>query len=91
MRINNSYEINQAAVSTTKAAAPPPSQASDGAAASQGAEAGEKVTVSAEAQRLASAASDADNAKVQALATSLHNGTFKIDAHAIAARIVDGG
>jgi flagellar biosynthesis anti-sigma factor FlgM len=48
--------------------------------------------VSAQAQQLAAkAAADADDAKVQKLTTSIQNGTFKIDPHAIASRIVDGG
>jgi negative regulator of flagellin synthesis FlgM len=94
MRINNLYgEMDKAVVSssTTKAASPAPSSASDGSSNAAG-QVGERVTLSPQAQELAAkAAADADDAKVQKLTASLQNGTFKIDAHAIANRIVDGG
>jgi negative regulator of flagellin synthesis FlgM len=93
MRINNGYgEIDKAALQTTKSASPAATPASKDASGSSAGQVGEKVTVSAQAQQLAAkAAADADDAKVQKLAKSLQDGSFKIDAHAIAARIVDGG
>lgn len=94
MRINNLYgEMDKAAVeSTKKAASPAPSSGPDGSSSAAAGQVGEKVTVSAQAQELAAkAAADADDAKVQKLTASLQNGTFKIDAHAIANRLVDGG
>jgi negative regulator of flagellin synthesis FlgM len=94
MRINNLYgEMDKTAVETAKkAASPAPSSTADSASGAATGQVGEKVTVSAQAQELAAkAAADADDAKVQKLTTSLQNGTFKIDAHAIANRIVDGG
>ena len=57
-----------------------------------GAPTGETVTFSAAAQELADrAAAEADGAKVAALTASIKDGTFKVDAHAIARRIVEGG
>ncbi len=92
MRIDNLYgQIDKAALETTKAASTGASSAPSGGSPAVG-HAGEKVTLSAQAQQLADkAAADADDAKVQKLAKSLQDGSFKIDAHAIAAKIVDGG
>lgn len=51
-----------------------------------------KVTVSAQARELANqAAQTFDAGKVDRLRSSMSDGSYKVDAHAIAARIVDGG
>ncbi len=50
----------------------------------------EKVTLSAEARKLADASTASDAAKVDRLRTAIQGGTFKIDHAAIAAKIVDG-
>lgn len=47
-----------------------------------------KVSVSAEAKRLASNASSLDEAKVARLREAVDKGTLKIDSHAIARKIV---
>jgi negative regulator of flagellin synthesis FlgM len=94
MRINNLYgEMDKAAVeNTSKPTSPAPASTSGASAGAGASQVGEKVTLSAQAQELAAkAAANADDAKVQKLTASLQNGTFKIDAHAIANRIVDGG
>ncbi len=51
-----------------------------------------KVTVSARARELAAtqAADHVDEAKVVKLRTAIDDGTFKVDAHKIAQKIVDG-
>jgi len=49
---------------------------------------GEKVTVSSDAQKLAAAA---ETAKLDKLRAAIQDGSFKVDHHAIAKRIVDGG
>jgi negative regulator of flagellin synthesis FlgM len=51
---------------------------------------GENVTVSAQAQALASEAAKVDTAKVERLRAAIQSGTFKVDNQAIAKRIVDG-
>ena len=94
MRINNLQgELNQTAVGTTaKATSPTHASSSEGSSSAAASPAGEKVTLSAQAQELAAkAAANTDDAKVQKLTAAVQNGTFKIDAHAIANRIVDGG
>lgn len=50
----------------------------------------EKVTLSAEARRLADASAASDAAKVSSLRAAIQGGTFKVDHAAIAAKIVDG-
>lgn len=53
---------------------------------------GETVTLSAAAKELADkAAAEAEATKVASLSASIQGGTFKVDPHAIAARIVEGG
>jgi flagellar biosynthesis anti-sigma factor FlgM len=53
---------------------------------------GDAVAVSAHAVELAQkAANDADTAKVEKLRSAIENGSFAIDRHAIARRIVEGG
>lgn len=53
---------------------------------------GETVTLSAAAREMADkAAAHADAAKVSSLSAAIQNGSFKVDTHAIAARIVEGG
>jgi flagellar biosynthesis anti-sigma factor FlgM len=53
---------------------------------------GETVTLSAAAREMADkAASHSDAAKVESLSAAIQNGSFKVDPHAIAARIVEGG
>jgi flagellar biosynthesis anti-sigma factor FlgM len=52
---------------------------------------GETVTLSAAAREMADkAAAHADATKVASLSEAIQNGSFKVDAHAIAARIVEG-
>jgi flagellar biosynthesis anti-sigma factor FlgM len=48
------------------------------------------VTVSAQAQALSREAAQMDTAKVERLRSAIQAGTFKVDAKAIAKRIVDG-
>lgn len=65
---------------STKAAAP-------GSAAPEGV----KVTMSAKARELAAAApADFDEAKVARLKSAIEGGTFQIDAHHIARKLVEG-
>jgi flagellar biosynthesis anti-sigma factor FlgM len=53
---------------------------------------GVKVTVSAEARELAARAQNGvDHAKVERLRSAVEGGTYKVDAGAIAARMVNGG
>jgi flagellar biosynthesis anti-sigma factor FlgM len=49
---------------------------------------GEKVTLSADAQR---ASAQAESARVEQLRSSIADGSFRIDPRAIASRIVEGG
>ena len=64
----------------------------DGANAKPSAVSGspEKVTLSAEARRLADGSAASDAAKVSGLRAAIQGGTFKIDHAAIAAKIADG-
>lgn len=53
---------------------------------------GETVTLSAAAREMADrSAAEAEATKVASLSTAIQNGSFKVDVHAIAARIVEGG
>jgi flagellar biosynthesis anti-sigma factor FlgM len=53
---------------------------------------GETVTLSAAARELADkAAAEAEATKVAGLSAAIKDGSFKVDPHAIAARIVEGG
>jgi len=54
------------------------------------AQSSDKVTVSAEAQRLAAQAA-AGGSKVESLRASIADGSFKIDRQLVASRIVGGG
>lgn len=90
MRINNlSGNIDQSSVESAKKAAPQgPQSSAQGAGEQAAAHSGEKVTLSSQAQQLAA---NAENAKVQKLQSAIQDGSFKIDPHAIAKRLVDGG
>jgi flagellar biosynthesis anti-sigma factor FlgM len=99
MRIIDSYNrFNDRSVNTTlQGQAPQASSAAqrgtaesahEGTSASKG----DAVEVSAQAMELArKAAADTDTAKVQRLRSAIDDGSFVIDRHAIASRIVDGG
>jgi flagellar biosynthesis anti-sigma factor FlgM len=57
-----------------------------------GAASGETVSFSTAAQELADrAAAEAESTKVAGLTAAIKDGSFKVDAHAIARRIVEGG
>lgn len=90
MRITNLYpQLDPSSIdSAKKSGTPTPGAAGEGSSSTSSTAAGEKVTVSSQAQELAA---KAESEKVQRLAAALQDGTFKIDPHAIAARIVDGG
>jgi flagellar biosynthesis anti-sigma factor FlgM len=94
MRIIDTYSrFNGPAVDTAKqgAAATPKTTTADPTSAAPAA-AGDAVTVSDKAMELAQkAATQAETAKVQHLRAAIEGGTFQIDRHAIARRIVDGG
>ena len=69
---------------------PRPTSSSDGTASSGGTGAAAEVSISPEARALvAGAAPPVDHAKVDGLRAKLADGTFKVDAHAIAAKLVD--
>ena len=94
MRIENYGKFTdqalQSAQATKKGSA---AQGSGGDAAGASAAtptSGEKVTVSAQAQALSREAAQMDTAKVERLRSAIQAGTFKVDAMAIAKRIVDG-
>ena len=93
MRINDIYgSSNDRTVESTGRAAPVQAPRSEGHGESQVAPGGEKVTVSDEAKQLAAkSASDAETEKVGRLRAAIQDGSFKVDTHAIAKRIVEGG
>jgi negative regulator of flagellin synthesis FlgM len=94
MRINDLYgKLNERAVeSTGKGAATGATPKTSGADGGSAPVQGEKVTLSDEAQKLADkAAASAENEKVGKLREAIQNGTFKVDPHAIAKRLVEGG
>lgn len=94
MRITDVYgKLNDRSVESTGKGAPagqPPR--ADSAGGKPAAAAGEKVTVSDEAQKLAAKSqADAETAKIEKLRGAINDGTFKVDPQAIAKRIVEGG
>lgn len=94
MRIENYGKLNdqvvQSAQSTKKGVAAQGGAVGNAGASSSAATTGENVTVSAQAQALASQAAKLDTAKVERLRAAIQAGTFKVDHQAIAKRIVDG-
>jgi flagellar biosynthesis anti-sigma factor FlgM len=91
MRIGDYSKLAPAPVdSTRKGAATTQAKDSTGGASTEGAASGEKVTVSAEALRLADQAAAGGDSKVETLRAAISNGTFKIDKPLIATRIADG-
>ena len=96
MRIIDSYNrFNDFTVNTTGQGRGPAASQKGGAPESPEAAPaakGDAVAVSAHAMELAQkAANDADAAKVEKLRSAIENGSFAIDRHAIARRIVEGG
>lgn len=89
MRINDAYRQPPTSVDAPRAQ--PASSESAGAARAEGqASPPVTVTVSDKARELAAQNSDASDAKVAALQSSIAAGTFKVNPQAIASKIVDG-
>ncbi len=97
MRIVDSYNrFNDLAANTALQQGQAPGAAqkgsADGSRDATSAAKGDAVDVSARAKELAEeAAAKADAAKVERLRSAIADGSFVIDRHAIATRIVDGG
>ncbi len=96
MRITDIYgKLNERSVESTGQKVPAGQSPKTGGAGGQpaaGSPSGEKVTLSAEAQKLADqSAAAAETEKIGKLRASIENGTFKVDPQAIAKRLVEGG
>ena len=93
MRINHFYGSQTTPIAQPQAAKGAAKVAASGASATQDTDEGAfKVTISPEARALASSADGGvDAAKVERLRAQVASGGLSIDAHAIAARLVNGG
>ena len=89
MRIHDAYTKldRPTAADGPAAAGGPATRAKDAARSAAGTPVSTSVTLSARAQELSAAASQS-NAKVTALREQLQRGELKVDAHAIAAKLV---
>jgi len=89
MRINDAYRQPPTSVEAPRS--PPASSQSGGAARAEGQPSPPvTVTVSDKARELAAQNTDASDAKVAALQSSIAAGTFKVDPQVIASKIVNG-
>ncbi len=91
MKVDNRALNAYQRAGVTPVGAKPPPQAAGPVASSEahtGSEAA-KVTISAEARALAAGSEHFDPKKVEALKEKVDNGNYKVDAHAVARRLLD--